>query len=62
MTDMWDIEEPERRSQMQPLCPKLFEGQPAAIRPFQKVFQNVEYVVLRLPDTFVELKASKVSS
>jgi hypothetical protein len=46
---MWDYEEPDRISTHEPLCPKLFNDH-TAIRPFQTIFKNNEYVVLRIPD------------
>jgi len=59
MTDLWDVEEPERIEMSEPLCPTLFEGHTSSIRPFEKVFQNSEYLVLRIPDNAKELKPPK---
>jgi hypothetical protein len=58
MTDLWDVEEPERIGMHEPLCPILFEGR-TSIRPFEKVFQNGEYLVLRIPDNAKELKPAR---
>jgi len=50
MTDLWDLEEPDRAALNEPpLCPKLFGGHPT-IKPFETIFKNTEYVVLRIPD------------
>ena len=57
MTDIWDMEEPERITKSDPLCPILFDGR-ISIRPFQKVFQNSEYLVLKIPDNVVEIKST----
>lgn len=61
MTDLYDIEEPKRIGSHDPLCPILFDGR-QAIQPFQQVFKNNEYVVLKLPDTVVQLETKKKSS
>ncbi len=58
MTDLFDLEEPERIGRHDPLCPILFEGR-QSIRPFEKFFQNSEYLVLRLPDTVLEINQKK---
>ncbi len=47
MTDLFDLEEPERVGVHEPLCPILFDAR-KSIAPFQKVFQNQEYVVLKV--------------
>ena len=49
MTDLFDLEEPERIGPHEPLCPILFDGR-APILPFEKIFQNSEYVVLKVSD------------
>ena len=49
MTDLFDLEEPERIGLHEPLCPILFESR-SPINPFEKIFQNSEYVVLKVFD------------
>lgn len=61
MTDMWDHEEPERTLTHEPLCPKLFNDR-SAIRPFETIFKNNEYVVLRIPDNIPTKKGKSNKS
>ena len=50
MTDLYDLEEPDRVGVNEPLCPILFENR-KPIRPFEKMFQNNEYLVLKVSGT-----------
>lgn len=52
MLDVWDIEEPGKKS-LAPLCDQLFDGNSS---PLQRVFTNEIYVVLRVPSHYVEVK------
>ena len=46
LTEVWDEEEPELKSQgREPVCPKLWNNPPL---PFVKMFRNQEYAVLRV--------------
>ena len=55
MVDLWDVAEPDQRGRP-PVCRKLFEGDPS---PMVRVFENAQYVVLRVPAKYVEIPAPK---
>jgi len=46
LTEVWDIEEPELAGG-KPVCPVLWHSPP---HPFKKIFQNQEYVLLKVSD------------
>jgi len=57
LTEVWDIEEPELKEQKsKPVCPILWNKTPV---PFVKVFQNRDYVVLRVTPKTLELVPPK---
>jgi hypothetical protein len=45
MTDIWDVEEPEMMSN-DPICPILYNSKNPW--PFQRLWANAEYVVLKV--------------
>jgi len=58
LTEVWDNEEPEKKDQKSsPVCPILWKKTPL---PFVKVFQNSDYVVLRVSPKKLELKPKSV--
>jgi hypothetical protein len=57
LTEVWDIEEPQLKEQKsKPVCPILWNKTPV---PFVKVFQNSDYVVLRVTPKTLELVPPK---
>ena len=57
LTEVWDNEEPEKKVKSSPVCPILWKKTPM---PFVKVFQNSDYVVLRVSPKKLELKPKSV--
>ncbi|XP_037078366.1 probable C-mannosyltransferase DPY19L1 [Pollicipes pollicipes] len=55
MVDIWDVEDPDNRHRP-PLCHRLFEDDAS---PLLRVFENSQYVVLRVPAKYVEIPAPK---
>lgn len=53
MLDLWDIEEPQMKLHP-PLCPELFNN--VNLEPFQRVFHNDGYTVLRLGSGTVQFR------
>jgi len=57
ITEAWDKEEPAlKENARKPLCPRLFKNTPS---PFVKLFQNEEYVILRVTPKILEMKPPK---
>ncbi|XP_043222008.1 probable C-mannosyltransferase DPY19L1 [Amphibalanus amphitrite] len=55
MVDLWDVTDPDQRGRP-PVCRRLIEGDPS---PLLRVFENSQYVVLRVPAKYVEIPAPK---